>query len=148
DKGADSFRKMSLVTTTASDIKQIKITKPDGSTIALQKNGTNWQITQPTNMPADETAASDLAYALAGVRAESFVPAKSVPSSAFARPQMTVAFTSAAPVIPPATAPSTAPVWTTVEFGTYDSMLKKNVYARVGDAVAKVSATSLDSFKK
>ena len=65
-----------------------------------------------------------------------------------AHPQMTVAFTTAAPVVPPATAPSTEPVWTTVQFGSYEDLLKKNVYVAVGDTIAKAPASSMDAFKK
>ncbi|HSV15954.1 MAG TPA: DUF4340 domain-containing protein, partial [Tepidisphaeraceae bacterium] len=146
-KGLDDLRKKTLVTASSADIKQITITGPNGK-IALQKNGANWQITEPAPMPADDAAASDITFGLTGLRADSFVDPKTVPSTVMAKPQLTVAFTSAAPVVPPATAPSTAPVWTTVEFGSYEDILKKNVYVRVGDTMAKVPASSMDAFKK
>jgi hypothetical protein len=149
DKGFDSYRKMNLVTASSDQIKQITITRPQGK-LVLQKSGANWEIVEPQKMPADESAASDLVFALTGLRADSFVDPKSVPSVAMARPQLTVAFTTAAPVTLPATAPSTQPAWTTVQFGSYDDILKKNVYVTVegSGAVAKVPATSLDAFKK
>lgn len=146
-KGADTFRKTNLVSASSSDIKQITITRPDMK-LALQKPGTGWQVTEPARMPADDGAVSDLTFALTGLRADSYVDSKAVPASAFAKPQLTVAFTSTAPVIPPATAPSTAPVWTTIQFGSYEDVLKKNVYVNVDGTVAKVAATSLDTFRK
>ncbi len=148
-KGPDAYRKMNLVAATSDQIKQISITGADG-TILLQKTGTSWEIVQPKRMPADDTAASDLVFALTGLRADKFVDPKEVPPSAVAAPQLTVAFTTDAPVIPPATAPSTEPTWTTVVFGSYDDILKKNVYVKLAgtDAVAKLPASSMDSFHK
>jgi hypothetical protein len=149
EKGADAYRKMNLVTATADQIKQISIASSTG-TLLLQKLGGNWQIVQPKQMPADDSAVSDLTFALTGLRADKFVDPKLVPTSAVAAPQMTVAFSTDAPFVPPATAPSTEPTWTTVVFGSYDDMLKKNVYVKVAgsDAIAKLAATSMDSFRK
>ena len=149
DKGVDPYRKMNLVTAASDQIKQITITRGDEK-LLLQKTGERWQIISPANMPADDSAVSDFVFAITGLRADSFVDSTAVPSTALTRPQLTVAFTSAAPVIPPATAPSTPPVWTTIQFGSFDDILKKKVYATIegSGAVAKVPATSLDTFKK
>lgn len=147
DKGADAYRKMNLVSASSSEMKQITITRP-GARIALQKSGASWQITEPTRMPADDTAVSDLTFSITGLRADSYVDPNSVPADAFARPQLTVAYTDAAPIVPPATAPSTAPVWTTIQFGGYEDVLRKNVYVNIDGTVAKVAAMSLDNFKK
>jgi hypothetical protein len=147
DKGIDDLRKKTLVTASSTDIKQITITRSDGR-LTLQKNGATWQIIEPTPMPADDTAVSDITFGITGLRADSFVDPKTISASAMAKPQLTVAFTTAAPVVPPATAPSTAPAWTTVQFGAYEDILKKNVYVSVGDTMAKVPASSMDAFKK
>jgi len=148
-KGPDAYRKMNLVTATSDQIKQISITDSTGTTL-LQKNGTSWSIVQPQHMPAEDSAVSDLTFALTGLRADKFVDPKEVPPSAVAAPQMTVAFSTDAPVVPPATAPATEPAWTTVLFGSYDDMLKKNVYVKLAgsDAVAKLPSTSMDPFRK
>jgi Domain of unknown function (DUF4340) len=149
DKGVDPYRKMNLIAAASDQIKQIVITTPGGK-MSLEKSGDHWQITQPTQEPVDDSAASDLTFALTGLRADKFVDDSAVPATAMARPQMTVAFTAAAPVVPPATAPSTPATWTTVQFGSYQDILKKNVFATIegSGAVALLPATSMDSFKK
>ncbi len=148
-KGVDAYRKMNLVSATSDQIKQISITTPQ-QTIVLEKQGSIWQMVSPEKMPADDSAASDLVFALTGLRADSFVDPKSVPSADISNAQLTVAFSTDAPITPPATEPATPPTWTTIQFGGYDDILKKNVYVTIAgsDAVAKVAATSLDQFRK
>ena len=149
-KGADALRKANLVTASSDDIKQMTITRADGSKLSIAKVGTAWQIVAPVQAPADESAASDLVFALTGLRADSFVDASTLSKSAMARPQMTVSYTNAIYVAPPATQPASQPVWTTVKFGSYDDVLKKNVLVSIDGlaSIAKVTASSLDSFKK
>jgi hypothetical protein len=148
DKGADTYRKKELVSAAADQITQITVTRPSGK-LALAKTGSDWQFTEPTTMPADSSAASDLTYAITGLRADSFVEPKHVPPMALVRPQMTVSFAAQKPAVAPATQPS-APVMTTIEFGSYDDILKKNVYATIvgSNSVALLPATAMDGFKK
>ena len=89
-KGADALRKATLVSAGSDDIKQLSITKPDGSKLTLAKVGSTWQITAPVQAPADDSAASDLVFALTGLRADSYVDAASAPKTAMARPQLIV----------------------------------------------------------
>jgi hypothetical protein len=146
ESGAASYRKKGLITTASDQIKQISITRPDGK-LTLVKMGSNWQLIEPRNMPVDDGAASDLLFALTGLQADSFADPASTPSTALARPQLTVAFSTQAPI----TAPNTPPAaWTTLQFGSFEDILKKNVYATVAGSgvVAKVPATSMDAFEK
>jgi hypothetical protein len=138
-KGVDNYRKKELVSTPSDQITQVSVTHADGSKLSLKRTGTDWQVTAPTTMPADSSAASDLTYAITGLRADSFVDPKHVPATALAHPQLTVTYSGTTPATP-----------TTIIFGSYDDILKKNVYSTVvgSNSVAKVPATSLDSFKK
>ena len=147
-KGSDNYRKKELVAATSDQINQITVTHADGSNLAIAKTGSDLQVTAPTTMPADSSAASDLTYAITGLRADSFVDPKHVPATALAHPQMTVTFATAAPA---SAGKTVAPLAnTTIVFGSYDDILKKNVYATVvgSNSVAKIPATSLDGFKK
>jgi hypothetical protein len=160
-KGPDAYRKTNLVTAAADQIKQITIDNPGTATqpaqkIVLQKQGGSWQMVAPASMAADDSAVSDLTYALTGLRADSFADARTLPAAATARPQLTVSYSTDAPAPPPpATAPSTQPAFTTIAFDSYDDILKKNVYVSVGggaasatSSVAKVAASVIDSFRK
>lgn len=150
-KGPDALRKTTLVSASADDIKQIVITRRDGSKLALAKTNANWKILSPKPAAADESSASDLVFALTGLRADSFADRASLPKSAMANPQLTVAFSTSGPSAPaPATQPTSKTVFTAVKFGSYEDMLKKDVYVSVegSNAVAEVPTSSLDSFKK
>jgi hypothetical protein len=145
DGGVAAYRKKNLITASTDQIKQISITRPDGK-LMLEKTGSTWQLVEPQKLPVDDSAASDLVFALTGLQADSFADAASTPSTALTNPQLTVAFTNQAPT----TSPSTAPAWTTMQFGSFEDILKKNFYATVvgSGAVAKVPASSMDAFKK
>ncbi len=163
DRGADPYRNKQLVAVPADQFRRLKVTRPNRPPVELAKVGTAWTITAPTAMPADDSAAMELAYAVAGLRADSFVDAKRLPPGAIDRPQVTVAFSTDAPPAnatptggtattgPSTTGPSTTPAdWTTVAVGSYDDILKRNVYVSVlgTGVVAKVPAAIVDSLGK
>jgi hypothetical protein len=145
ENGPASYRKKTLIATTSDQIKQVTITRPD-ETLVLEKTGSSWQMVQPQKMAVDDGAASDLLYALTGLQADSFSDSATTPPTAFARPQLTVAFSTESPT----TAPTTGSGWTTVQFGSFEDILKKNVYATLAGSgvVAKVPASAMDAFKK
>jgi len=151
EKPVDELRGKELVTTPAADIKQIKVTKGD-KTLELQKVGNDWQMTEPEKMPADDSAVSDMTWAIAGLRANSFVK----PNSAEAKrarlnsAQMVVWFSAAAPSTRPTTAPASEPAGTAIKFGAYEDALKENVFASVSSfpTVAKVPASTIERFDK
>ena len=145
ENGAAAYRKKNLITIASDQIKQISITRPEGK-LTLEKTGSSWQLVEPVYIPVDDQAASDLLFALTGLQVDSFTDPASTPSTAFARPQMTVAFSTQAPT----TAPTTGAAWSTVQFGSFEDILKKNVYATVAGSgvVAKVPASAMDAFRK
>ena len=151
NKPVENLRAKELVTTPAADIKQMRITKGD-RTLELQKVGNDWQLTRPEKMPADDSAVSDMTWAVSGLRAASFVKPDEADetSASLKNPQMSVWFSAAAPATQPTTGPATAPTGTLVRFGGYDTVLKQNVYASVSSfpTLAKVSASTLERFDK
>ena len=149
DKSYTAYRQNKLVNVSANDIKQLEITKADGSKIALQKDGENWQVTAPQKMPAESSEVSSLTSALSYLTAVEFANEADIPSPLrpSTSPKVKIWFSTSAPTTQPAT---TRPAGTTVTFGGYDSVMKKNVFVAISDppSLAKVAATSLDSFNK
>jgi hypothetical protein len=151
-KPANELRDKQLVTVSSADIKQLTI-DAEGQKIALRKVGANWEVTEPKKLPADESAVTDLLSAVTGLRASDWVARDSaeVSTAQFDKPQMTVAFTTAAPTTQPSTAPAASqPAWTTITFGKYEDISKEKVYARISDsqAVVKVSSTPITTLSK
>ena len=154
-KPANELRDKQLVTVASNDIKQLTIDK-DGQKLVLQKKGSAWELMEPKKLPADDSTMTDLLGAVTGLRASDWVAKDSpdVAKAMFDKPQMTVAFTIAAPATQPATtttAPAASqPNWTTVAFGQYEDIRHQKVYARISDsqAVVKVAATPIDTLTK
>ena len=151
DKPLKQWRRDKLFDFAATDIKKVRIATTQ-QTVALQKEGENWKIAQPTSMPAESTEASDITIAVANLRAADFVSQKADEAKRYGldQPVMTVSFATQAPAIPPATQPATAPTITTIQFGRFDDVLKKNVYAMTSaePGIFTVAASSLDAFRK
>jgi hypothetical protein len=148
-KSADSYRSKKLVDATNEQIQQIAITQ-NGQTLRLEKQGANWQITEPKSMPADPGEMSSLLFTLTDLSAVEFVTGSPKPEAyGLAKPAMTVWFSTAAPATRPATAPASQPAGATVVFGRFDSVLQKNVYASVnGGPIVTVSVPSETAFNK
>lgn len=151
DKPLKDWRRARLFDVLATDVKQVRVATTQ-QTLALEKSAAGWKITEPEVMPAEEYPASDLASAVANLRAEEFVTptASADPRYGLDQPVLTVSFSTAAPTTQPATQPTTQPPFTMVRFGAFDDVLKKNVYASVSTepGVVLVSASVLDSFRK
>lgn len=148
-KDADSYRSKKLVDVNNDQIQQIAITQ-NGKTLKLEKQGTSWVITQPTEMPADSNEVANLLFALTDLNANEFVAKPGPPASyGLTHPEMTVWFSTVSPTSQPATAPATEPAGTTIAFGRFDSVLQKNVYAYVNSGpIVTVSTSSQNSFNK
>jgi hypothetical protein len=148
------YRDKGLVDVSSEQIKQLSIQPAGKPKIVLVKEGTTWRMTEPKTMPADESAATDLLFAVTGAQVKEYVPAGRAPDAVtqLDQPQLTIWYSTAPPATQPATRSSTqpaAPAGTSIEFGGYDSVLKENVFARVDHGqVVKLPATTLDSFKK
>ena len=149
DKPVSAFRRAKLFNVASNDVKQLKIATTQ-STIALEKHGADWQVVEPTKMPAENTEVSDLLFAITNLKADEFV-AEQVDDPKRRRldaPQLTVEFSTQAPATQPITQPTTAPTFTTVKFGGYTDVTRKNVYAIASDspALVSVSASSVETF--
>jgi hypothetical protein len=146
------YRDKGLVNVTSEQIKQLSIQQAGKPKITLVKEGTQWRITEPKSMPADESAVSDLVFAITGAQVNEYVPAAGSRNAVtqLDDPRLTVWYATTPPSTQPATQSTTQPAGTTIEFGGYDSVLKENVFARVGSdpQVVKLPATTLDSFEK
>jgi hypothetical protein len=153
DKSASAYRDTKLVTASTDQIKQLAITNA-GKTIKLEKKGETWQITEPSQMPAETSAVSDLLFGITGLNAAEFVDAPGKPSKySLNHPRMTIWFSTTGPTTMPATTqPVTAgemPGGETIRFGAYQDILKKNVFASLnGSEVAIVAATAEKTFEK
>jgi hypothetical protein len=146
------YRDKGLVNVTSEQIKQLSIQQAGKPKIMLIKEGTQWHMTEPKQMPADESAVTDLVFAITGAQVKEYVPAGRARTQVtqLDSPRLTVWYDTTPPSTQPATQSSTQPAGTTIEFGGYDSVLKENVFARVGAKgdVVKLPATTLDSFNK
>jgi hypothetical protein len=152
DQAATSYRQTKLVMTPSLSISEVTINKKAG-TVALQKHGEDWQITSPQKLDADTPAVTDLLTALTGLKATSFVddPSEAADAMKGNPPISSVSF-MAPPVSAPGatTQPSTKPVMTTINFGAYDDVLKKHIYAKVEGSpfIAKVDVASITALEK
>ncbi|HZK82700.1 MAG TPA: DUF4340 domain-containing protein [Humisphaera sp.] len=153
DKPASAYRDTKLVTASTDQIKQLAITNA-GKTIKLEKKGGAWQITEPSQMPAETSEVSNLLFGITGLNATEFVDAPGKPSKySLNHPRVAIWFSASAPTTMPATTqPVTAsemPGGETIRFGAYTDILKKNVFASVnGSEVAIVAATAEKTFDK
>jgi hypothetical protein len=155
EKPAKDYRKTQLVSDLSqAQVKQLTVTDKDGKVaVRAVKQGEDWQILEPTKMPAEKSAIDDMLFAATGLRAVEFVSesAADAPKYQLDKPQLTVALSTDAPATQPATAPAaTQAAPRTIAFGRHDDVLKQNVYATVSGSptIAKVAATALTSFSK
>ncbi|MGA2500187.1 MAG: DUF4340 domain-containing protein [Tepidisphaeraceae bacterium] len=148
EKAPESYRQNKLIGAAASALQQITIIQPDGK-LVMQKKGNDWEMLEPEKIPLDSSAVSDLTFALTGLTAAEFVDEKDMPliGNPAKSAKRSVWFSTDAPTTQPA---ATRPAGTTIAFGEYDSILKKNVFVYLDSprTFAKVAAASLDSFNK
>jgi hypothetical protein len=138
-KAAESYRSKKLVDASSDQIRSVTLTR-EGQSIHLEKRGTSWTITQPSETPAEESEVSSLLSGLTDLNATEFVANPQAPAAyGLTTPMATVQFTTGSP--------TTAPI--TVVFGRYDSVLQKNIYAQVnGGPIVTVPASSEATFTK
>jgi hypothetical protein len=155
DKPATDYRDKKLVSdVTSSAVKQITLTRPDGKIVLNRSGADDWQIAEPTAMPAEKSDVDEMLSTLTGLRAGEFVgqdagdakmyqldPARITATLSFGSPTTQASTRSA-------TQPTTQPV--VIKFGRYDDVLKTNVMAMTSQssAIAKVAASSLESLNK
>jgi hypothetical protein len=148
-KTVDAYRSKKLVDASTDQVKQLAITQ-NGQTIRLEKQGANWQITEPKSMPADSGELSTLLFALTDLNAVEFVTGSPKPETyGLAKPEMTVWYSMSAPSTQPSSQPASQPSGTTIAFGRFDSVLQKNVYASVnGGPIVTVPVSGQISLTK
>ena len=152
EKPASEYRRDELVDVSSTAVNQVEVTRPEGR-LVLHKVNNDWQVIEPTKMPAERTEVDDLIFAVTGLRAGEFVSENAAEASQYQldKPTVTVTLDTAAPATQPATAPAatTQSTATTVKFGRYTDVLRQNVYATASNApsIVTVPASSLDAFK-
>ncbi len=156
DKKASSYRRTRLITTGTENIRQVEITRGK-ETVRLEKNGTDWKITSPVQMPADSSAVDSILFAITGLNATGFDDIDTPAEAGLTKPRIAVWFSTAPPQAQPATAPAsqptsapaTRPAGTTIKLGGYENVSQKNVLASVDDGpIVTVPASTIDSFRK
>jgi len=152
DKPASNYRKSQLVEVTQDQIKQLTLTR-GAKTIKLEKKGSDWQIIEPRQMPADSSEMSNLLFGITGLNAADFVSDDAAKADSYGlnRPRLTVWYSTQGPTTQPSasTAPTTQPEGVTIRFGDYEDVLKKNLFAEVDHGpIAKVAASSETTFNK
>jgi hypothetical protein len=160
-KPANDLRDKQLITAASPAIRQMVIEQDGQPKLVLHKSGEQWALVEPVKLPVDEGVISEMLGAVTGLRATDWI-AKDSPELAnakFDKPQLTVAFTTAAPSTQPttgaagvaaATAPASQPAWTTIAFGGYDTIRHLKLFARISDtsAVVKVASGPLETLSK
>jgi hypothetical protein len=146
DKPVDDLRDKQLVSTPSTEIKQVRV-EGQGTKFALAKTAKGWEITEPQKMPAEETAASDILYAITGLRAVGFAGNDVASLTGLDKPVATISFSTAAPGTQPS---ASQPAMTTIALGRYEDIRKQNIYATIvgSNVIARVPATILESIKK
>jgi hypothetical protein len=158
NKPASGFRDLKMVDAKTTDIRSLDISRPGIGSISLKKVGDSWQVgttgaAGPTTMPADDSAVSDLLFAVTGLRANQFVAEKADDLKRYGldRPTITVSFNVVPQPTSPTTAPTTQPGQTdVVMFGRPVDLRKQEYFAMGGSssAVAKVPASTTQPFDK
>jgi hypothetical protein len=150
DKPVSDFRRKKLLDVNTAQVQQVEVDRPEGK-VALQKLGTNWFIKQPSIMPGDNSAISDLVMGLSSLQANDFVSDTDPNPRRYGLddPAIVVSYSNAAPSTQPSTQPTADASQTVVKFGMLD-VRKQYVYVSTSDstAVARVPVSSMDAFKK
>lgn len=144
DKLVASLRDKQVLRTSAFDVKQVDVARPAGPPLALRKQGTDWKLTAPADVPAEASEVSDLISTLTNLRADEFSDEAAAGSAgaSFDRPRAVVTLNTAAPATQPATGPATAPAGgVTVTIGQATDIDGEKSWVKVSDppTVAKVS---------
>jgi hypothetical protein len=150
-----SYRDPKLLDLTTTGITRLEIARPEGK-IVLARTGADWNIIEPSQMPAEKTDVDDILMGLTGLRATEFVSENGADAAAYQldRPRITATLSTTQPAHGfVTTAPTTAtsqPAPVVIKFGGYDDIMKKNVMVMTSESpvIAKVPASALDSLNK
>jgi hypothetical protein len=147
DTTAQKLRLARLIDCDATTANWISIQRPHDP-LTLEKVGGQWQMslptTRPTTMPVEQSTVSDLISALNFAAAVDFGDANSNADLLIGRPQATLQICDKAPTTQPADQTET------IEFGSPDSLVGKNVWVRVTPpgVLATIPKDTMDSILK
>jgi hypothetical protein len=152
DVTADQLRQPRLLDSDVNVANWISIARPTDA-LTLEKSGGQWQMAVvgarpasavPTTLPADPSTVSDLVSALNNAQANGFGDSSSDPHLLIGTPQATVYISDQKPSTQPSALSET------VEFGSPDSLLAKNVWVRVTPpgVLATIPKETMDSVLK
>jgi len=131
DTTAQKLRLTRMVNVDATTANWISIQRPVDP-LTISKVAGNWEIslpgTRPTTLPAEQSVVQDLISAVNNAQATGFADATANASLLIGTPQATVTISAQPPTQPPSTQPVPS---ATVEFGALDSLVGKNVWARI-----------------
>jgi hypothetical protein len=146
EKLAETLRDKQLVKLTSMTARQLDITHKNQK-LELAKEGADWRIVAPRQVPADSSAVSDLLFSVTDLKADTFVDPTSpdVSDAQFEHPKAIVLLSASAPSTQPS---ATQPVGTTITFGQFASVERDKIYVKISDPpiIARVAMTpaSLD----
>jgi hypothetical protein len=153
---ATELRDKHLLDVKDFQVKQFRISYATTRVSAEQTNG-KWKITEPTQMPGDDSAISALLSAITGAEATQFLKPDS-DELAFARfnqPTYTAWLSTTAPTTQPATtqaattAPSNPAGGVTLLVGASDSLANDHYFVQLPDGqAAKIAKDTLDGMEK
>jgi hypothetical protein len=151
DTTADKLRQPRLLDADVNIANWISIARPSDA-LTLEKSGGQWQMTvattqpaaHPTTLPAEQSVVGDLVSALNNAQANSFGDASSDAKLLIGTPQATVYISDQKPSTQPSALAET------IEFGSPDSLLGKNVWVRVTPpgVLATIPKETMDSVLK
>lgn len=162
DKDVNEFRAKELFEITTDQATELTI-KSHNQKVLLAKSSTTpgkWLVQQPINSRANATAVEELLREFKGLKAESFtIIGRNEPATGLAAPVLTLSLgipetSGNEGAKPAATTPAAAKlIISTVQFGNYTDLSKKNMYAAVGnggsgDDVVLISAETFDKLNK
>ncbi len=136
---AEDYRDMQLVDARSDAIQRIAL-RGEQHSVVLEKQDDAWRIVEPADLATESTAVQSLLTALTTLRANAFAGEEAVPlRTGLDHPRLTIDFTGT----------GETPTTLSVKIGNYTDLLRKNLYAQVGDgAVAIIPSYSFDSLNK
>jgi hypothetical protein len=147
DTTAQKLRLARVIDCDSTTANWISIQRPHDP-LTLEKVGGQWQMTlattRPTTMPVEQSTVNDLVSALNFAQAVDFGDANSNADLLIGKPQATVTISDKAPTTQPSDQTET------IEFGSPDSLVGKNVWVRITPPgeLATIPKDTMDSILK
>lgn len=94
EKVVDTGAEHKLLSIDSSDVKRVAITSSDGTRIVLQKDGSNWKLTEPVSAPAKTFEADDLVRSLVSLQSRGQLDASKKQAGGLDKPSFVVELTT------------------------------------------------------